>query len=432
VQSAEGSYARELREGAAALGNGLRRPPNPKDAEIGRLRRELRESRDREERAAAEAAAARERLSQLSAASRRFASSMRVRAVERDRFKRRLAAQYSVGRTLAGAGSLDEVSPKIFAILAEELGWHLGVFWKMDEGRKVLSYGGAWRAGGETPRGFEEAPRHATFACGVGLPGRVWSRGGPAWIEGMPGDSSIRGDVAAAEDLRTALAFPIRERDRVVGVFELFSRDGASPDEDLARTAALVGDQIGQLLGRRHAEEERDRLLNRRWIARIELEERERISRELHDRVAHSMGVAHQSLQLYEAFQKTQPSKAAEKLALAKEMTKTALESTRNLSMELRQSETEWGIVPALEALVEVAVPPGMSAELRTDGDESMVPPHSQPDFLHTAGGGAQRSPALGGGSPPRRVRRHAGGGHRQRRGRRSGPRRDDRVRHRR
>jgi hypothetical protein len=109
--------------------------------------------------------------------------------------------------------------------------------------------------------------------------------------------------------------------------------------------------------------------------ARVELEERERISRELHDRVAHSMGVAHQSLQLYEAFQKTQPSKAAEKLALAKEMTKTALESTTNLSMELRQSETEEGIVPALEALVEVAVPPGMSAELRTDGDESKVPP---------------------------------------------------------
>jgi hypothetical protein len=47
---------------------------------------------------------------------------MRVRAVERARFKRRLAAQYAIGRLLAGALALDEVSPQIFAILAEELG----------------------------------------------------------------------------------------------------------------------------------------------------------------------------------------------------------------------------------------------------------------------------------------------------------------------
>jgi signal transduction histidine kinase len=106
------------------------------------------------------------------------------------------------------------------------------------------------------------------------------------------------------------------------------------------------------------------------------LEERQRISRELHDRVAHSMGVAHQSLQLYEAFLKKNPSSAAAKLDLAKETTRAALESTRNLSMELRRSEAEEGVVAALEDLVEAAVPPGMSAELRAEGDESHLPPY--------------------------------------------------------
>ena len=106
-----------------------------------------------------------------------------------------------------------------------------------------------------------------------------------------------------------------------------------------------------------------------------EVQERERISRELHDRVAHSIGVVHQSLQLYEAFRETRPSKAAEKLALAKETTKAALESTRNLAAELRRSEARDGIVAALEDLLEVAVPPGMRAELRAEGDESLLPP---------------------------------------------------------
>ena len=47
-----------------------------------------------------------------------------------------------------------------------------------------------------------------------------------------------------------------------------------------------------------------------RWTAHAEAAERERISRELHDRVAHSMGVAHQSLQLYEALAEKDPVRA--------------------------------------------------------------------------------------------------------------------------
>ena len=368
--------ARSEPRGGDAPGDGAHRPSQLREVvEIARLRRELSEARAREERATAEAAKTRERLSQLTAVSRSFTSTMRARAAERERYKRRLAAQYAVGRVLAGAAGLDEAGLEIFAILAEELGWQLGVLWKLDKGSKVLRFASGWRATGEAPYRFEEGYRRRTFAHGEGLPGRVWARGEPSWIHEIPGDSSLREEVAAAEDLRTALGFPIRSNGRVVGVFELFSRDGASPDEDLVRTAALVGDQIGQFLERRLAEEERDKLLVQERVAGAELEERERISRELHDRVAHSIGVAYQSLQLYEAFQESKPSQAAAKLALAKEMTKAALESTRNLAAELRRSEAGDGLVAALENLVEVAVPPDIRAELRTDGDESLLPP---------------------------------------------------------
>ena len=70
------------------------------------------------------------------------------------------------------------------------------------------------------------------------------------------------------ENLRTAFAFPLRSEGRIFGVFELFSGDGASPDEALTRTLALVGDQIGQFLERRRAEEERDRLRAQEWVAK--------------------------------------------------------------------------------------------------------------------------------------------------------------------
>ena len=67
-----------------------------------------------------------------------------------------------------------------------------------------------------------------------------------------------------------------------------------------------VRDAEGRLVGftkisrdlteRRALEQERERVRAVELIARAEVSERERISRELHDRVAHRMGVVHQSL----------------------------------------------------------------------------------------------------------------------------------------
>jgi PAS domain S-box-containing protein len=128
----------------------------------------------------------------------------------------------------------------------------------------------------------------------------------------------------------------------------------------------------------KRAEEERDRLHFLEVGARAEAAERDRISRELHDRVAHSMGVAHQSLQLYEALAEKDPVRAHAKLRTAQEMMKTVLEQTRNLSMELRRSETENGLIPALQDLLEVAVPDGVSAELSTSGVESRLSDHQR------------------------------------------------------
>jgi PAS domain S-box-containing protein len=128
----------------------------------------------------------------------------------------------------------------------------------------------------------------------------------------------------------------------------------------------------------KQAEEERDRLHSMEVTVRAEDAERNRISRDLHDRVAHSMGVAHQSLQLYEALADEDPVRANGKLHTAKEMMKTALEQTRNLSMELRRSETENGLIPALQDLLEVVVPDGVSAELSTSGAESRLSNHQR------------------------------------------------------
>jgi PAS domain S-box-containing protein len=147
-----------------------------------------------------------------------------------------------------------------------------------------------------------------------------------------------------------------------------------------------IHDESGELIGavnvliditeRERVEEERVRLLAREWKARAEAEERTRISRELHDRVAHAMGVVHQSLELHEALKHSDPDAARAKMALAKETTKEAMNLTRNLSQELRSVEAKDGFATALSNLLEVAVPPGVERAVCVEGDEALVPPH--------------------------------------------------------
>ncbi len=128
---------------------------------------------------------------------------------------------------------------------------------------------------------------------------------------------------------------------------------------------------------RKRVHEERERLLAREWRARAAVEERKRISRELHDRVAHAMVIVSQSLELYETLEQSDPERARAKMNQAKETTLEAMSLTRDLSSELRGAELpEEGLSAALSRLLEVSVPPGVECALSVEGDEALVPAH--------------------------------------------------------
>ncbi|HVE80002.1 MAG TPA: PAS domain S-box protein, partial [Gemmatimonadaceae bacterium] len=189
--------------------------------------------------------------------SRRFAASMRGGVQERQQNRRRLAAQLAVSRVLAEASDLQEVAPKVFEIVGERLGWEVGAFWTVEEGGagEALRLAGMWRCGGVPPGALERASEGLAFRRGRGLPGRVWERGEPVWVEDVGEDAEfVRGEAADEDGMRGAMAFPVVDGG-LVGVFEFFRREVLPPDEDLMRTAALTGGQIGQFVERRRAEE---------------------------------------------------------------------------------------------------------------------------------------------------------------------------------
>ena len=79
------------------------------------------------------------------------------------------------------------------------------------------------------------------------------------------------------------------------------------------------------------AEEERERLIAQELAARAQAEERRRLSRELHDRVAHDIALVHQSLELHQALKEHDPEVRGQARG-GQEVDQEALESTRTLS----------------------------------------------------------------------------------------------------
>jgi PAS domain S-box-containing protein len=175
----------------------------------------------------------------------------------RKRAERRLAAGYAVTRVLADAETLEAASPLILTSICEGLGWELGAIWRLDDTGEAMKCSEIWHPPQLEFPNFVEDTREMTYRRGVGLPGRVWVTGQPAWIPDVPNDGNFpRAQVAKRDGLHSAFGFPIRIGLNVMGVIEFYSREIRKPEDELLEMFDSIGSQIGQFIERRHAENE--------------------------------------------------------------------------------------------------------------------------------------------------------------------------------
>ena len=176
---------------------------------------------------------------------------------ERDTAERRRRADYGVARVMARSATLEEAVPGILRNVCEALEWDLGELWVVDAPNRALRCLEVWHTPELQVPEFVGATRHVRFAPGVGLPGRVWAAGEPAWISDVVKDPNFpRGPIAAREGLHAAFGFPITVGTEVLGVIAFFSREIRRPDEALLQLFATVGSQIGQFMDRKRSEAE--------------------------------------------------------------------------------------------------------------------------------------------------------------------------------
>jgi PAS domain S-box-containing protein len=174
---------------------------------------------------------------------------------ERKRAERRTDAGYAVTRVLAEAESLETATPQILSSIAESLDWQVGAVWQLDEVAQVLHCIKVWHSPAAQFPKFEAATRDLKLGRGLGLPGRVWETGQPAWLSKVSHDKNFpRVAIAREEGLRSAFAFPIRSADRFMGVIEFFASEARELDQELLAMFDSIGSQVGQFIERRRAE----------------------------------------------------------------------------------------------------------------------------------------------------------------------------------
>lgn len=173
------------------------------------------------------------------------------------RARERQLLQFEVTRVLARAATLEEAAPALLAAFGVHRRWGLGALWTADAGG-VLRCARLWRASESLFPRLAEYTRRATYLAGQGALGHLLATGRPFWSTDRGGPPDVpRQELARAEGVRSACAFPIVAGGRVAGALELMSPDVHPPDQEEQRVLADLAEQVGHFLERRAAEEAR-------------------------------------------------------------------------------------------------------------------------------------------------------------------------------
>ena len=162
--------------------------------------------------------------------------------------------ELSVVRALVEAADAEQTYSRVLAEIGTALGWELGAVWEISAGDELRCVA-VWQASPDESE-FRSLIEHVTFECGEGLPGRVWESGRPAWIADVVADANFpRAEAAARAGLRAAFCLPIAGPDGIVGTMEFFTSKPLEPDAPLLASMTVLGNVIGQVVVRRHAQE---------------------------------------------------------------------------------------------------------------------------------------------------------------------------------
>ncbi len=165
---------------------------------------------------------------------------------ERKLTERLLRAQAAVAQVFAEAHGSEEAMEQLLVGLGQAMGWRVGAWWAPADSGDVLRCRAFWRAEDGDALEFEALSRALPISRGVGLPGRVWASGEPAWLPDVRDDPNFpRAEAALGAGLRAGVCVPVVGDPRIEGAMEFFSTERLEPDAGTRQILSAVAAQIG-------------------------------------------------------------------------------------------------------------------------------------------------------------------------------------------
>ena len=160
-------------------------------------------------------------------------------------------AMITVSQSIATAASWEQAAPVVLKGLCENLDWDAALFWTPDFETGTLSCTQYWHNDQPGVATFCAVSASMTITAEAGLIGRVLHSGVPS---SMPDVSDAteptRRNAAMKAGLRGALAFPVTDSGKVIGVVELSGREPARLGDDLVTLVSTTGVELGQFIRR--------------------------------------------------------------------------------------------------------------------------------------------------------------------------------------
>lgn len=164
--------------------------------------------------------------------------------------------ELAVTRMFEPEKPLDASLQEVLEFICESDGWDCAVIWLVDAGGAELEPAALWTRRGMEASKFRARTAELRFARGRGVPGRAWSQDEVVWVPDLLDESGVvRAEAAARAGLHGAVAVPLRDADRVVGVLEVLARAVRPMGEQRRRALTGAGASLGRLIVRRQLQE---------------------------------------------------------------------------------------------------------------------------------------------------------------------------------
>ncbi|MEZ6046432.1 MAG: response regulator [Planctomycetaceae bacterium] len=190
-----------------------------------------------------------------------------LREVERQGVREKLetALLQHMSKTSLTSDTLKETLAIVVPTLAESIGWEIGHAWIFNEDRSSLISSGIWYIKeGVEGAPFQEISEQNQFAIAQDLPGLVWEKEKPVWVQHFDQNEHILRKLDENKiAIKSAFAFPVIQNRKIVAILEFFRDYELSPDLSLLKLSRGIGEHIG------HSIERMDLLAERMRFAAI-------------------------------------------------------------------------------------------------------------------------------------------------------------------